>query len=330
MSRKRGPGGSSDTSSTPAERVLAMVARAPGGLHWLGEPARLLDAAWPDSLVEVYRAFDGASLFHEAVVLVPATQVRRRADAGVSGYAVGSLDGDDLVVDDRARVWRHEQDSGEWLPEGERFDRWLLGVIEAQEVLYERDGEFADEVFDDSGEPVPEVSERMQRRILKRDRDAPGPRWRLARALVQQGKVEAGRDQLETLVAARPEFAWAWYDLARISESLGALEQALDEMEAAATAQPGYEHAGFFWAQAARLARALGDEARRQACADRARADAPDLAAGQREGAQASLDEGDLDAALELVETALALSPRDLVAVDLRARIQARREAGDD
>jgi tetratricopeptide (TPR) repeat protein len=330
MARK---GHGREEGGSPLDRLVATIESAAAGMHWLGSPAILLDAAWPQALAEVYRRFDGAELFLGTLTLMPATQVQteRRDDPGATAeersttyYRVGQLEGDDLYVDDHGQVWRLEEDTGEWLAEGSRLDRWLLGVIEAQGTLYDREGEFSDEAFDEEGDVTAATSERMHRRILKRDRDAVAPRWRLARALVQQGNLEAARDELETAVATQPAFAWAWFDLGRISERLGELGNAVDEMEAAAQARPDYEHAGYFWAQAARLARAAGDEARREACTREALARSPGLVASQRDGARESLESGELEAARELIETAAALAPRDLMVMDLMARIHAR------
>jgi hypothetical protein len=319
--------------AAPLDRLVTAVGEAASGMHWLGAGAFVLDASWPAALAEVYRRFDGASLFLDTIVLAAASQVKgeRRGDAGVTEaerrsayHRVGEIEGDSLYVDDDGRVWRMEEDTGEWLLEGSRLDRWLLGVFEAQGMLYDRDGEFSDDAFDEDGDLTAVMSERMNRRLLKRDRDAAAPRWRLARAMVQQGKLAEAREQLEAVVAAEPAFAWAWFDLGRISEKLGELGGAVDELEAAAQARPEYEHAGYFWAQAARVAHVAGDEARRAACAREALARAPDLVARQRDGARASLEAGELEAARELVETAVALAPRDLMVLDLLARVHAR------
>ena len=324
--------------AAPLDRLVAAAGEAAQGMHWFGSGAIVLDASWPAALSEVYRQFDGASLFLDTIVLLPASQVHgvRRSDPGVTEaerrsvyYRVGELEGDELYVDDGGRVWRVEEDTGEWLLEGSRLDRWLLGVFEAQGMLYDREGEFSDEAFDEEGELTPAMSERMNRRLLKRDRDATAPRWRLARAMVQQGKLAEAREQLEAVVASEPSFAWAWFDLGRISEKLGELGGAVDELEAAAQARPEYEHAGYFWAQAARLAHAAGDEARRAVCAVEALKRAPDLAARQRDGARESLEAGELEAARELIETAAALAPRDLMVLDLLARVHARVDEQD-
>jgi Tfp pilus assembly protein PilF len=342
MRTERGKGGD-DT----AKRIEDVLRAHPAGMHRLNDltlrkeserkrapelqnesthsPAHSMVPGLPESLAAVYARFDGGEIFHETIVLLPAHRIAsERAPDGSPCFAVGEIAGDDLFVDRRGRVLRREQDTGEWLAEGSRFDRWLLGVIEAEGMLYDEDGEFRDDVFDDEGDVAAELSERMHRQVLKRDPRAPAPRWRLARALMQMGDTDRARDELEQVVEEAPGFAWAWFDLAQISEELGEHETAADEFTTAAEAVPGYEHAGFFWAHAARMAARAGDEPRRAACAARAVALDPHLARAQREGAEATLDEGDVDAARKLAELAAALAPRDLAVLDLLARLRAQ------
>lgn len=302
-----------------AQRISDLLEDDPVGLHQMGSPALMVDSDWPSPLAAVYRCFDGAELFHGAIVLSPSAQVAR--DDG--HWSVGEIAGDDLYVTPGGGVMRGEADTDEIVPEGSRFDLWFLGAVEAEGLLYEDDGEFRDGVFDANGELLPTILARRCRRILDRDTTAPAPRWRLARALLAMGQVAAARDELETVVAGCSEFPWAWFDLAQISERLGELEGARDEMCAAAEAVPDYEHAGFLWAHAARLAHALGDEASRAGFADKAMARAPDLVREQRAGAEATLDAGDPESARLLAELAAALAPRDLTVLDLLARIRA-------
>ncbi|MCG8422195.1 MAG: tetratricopeptide repeat protein [Proteobacteria bacterium] len=328
-------GKASSNEDSPASRIRQHLARDHAGVHRLGRPIAVLDSELPDSLSAVYRSFDGGELYHGIIVLRPSVEVCR--DLSVGGdrdlppflrettlFRVGEHNGDDLYVEGVGRVFRHEKDTGEWLAEGTRFDRWLLGMVEAEALLYDSDGEFIDGVFEDSGELEAEMVVRMNRRILARDRRAPAPRWRLARALARQGQLTRARDQLETAVADHPAFAWAWFDLAQISEKMAEPGAAIDELCAAAEAIPGYQYAGFFWAHAARIAVSMGDEARRVECADKALARDADLMRTQREGASATLATGDLESALILAELAAALAPRDVVVLDLVRAIRAR------
>ena len=303
-------------------RVRAALGKSAEGVHVLGAPAAALDLDLPAGLVAVYREADGAELFHGDLVLRPRADWERRGGR----VLVGELGEDSLwVAVEGGAVWRLEEDTGEWIEEGSSLDRWLWGWVEAQSALYDREGEFVDGVLDEEGELTEEAALERERRLLKRDRGAIGPRWRLSRLLARTGDKERARAELEEVVAARPGFGWAWYDLARLSEALGELDGARDEALAAAEADESYEHAPFFLAWAARLAAKVGDEAARAQLAGRALERAPDLAARQLEGAASLLEEGQVPQARELAELARALKPRDLAAADLLRRID---EAG--
>jgi tetratricopeptide (TPR) repeat protein len=301
-------------------RLVAALAHYEDGVHRLGEPAVALDADLPSALVAVYHKFDGADLFHDGLTLYPSAEWTRERGR----IRVGEMGGDGLWVDlEGGAVWRMEEDTGEWLEEGTRFERWLWGWVDAEAVLYERDGEFRSGVIGPEGDLVATTAIEHERRLLKRDRGAAAPRWRLARALAKEGNVDAARHELETVVEEHPRFAWAWYDLARLSEALGELGGAREEAVAAADADLEYEHAGFFLGWAARLAVLAGDDAARVDLAGRARAADPDLARRQLDGARASLEAGELDGARELVQLVLAVEPLDLAALDLKRKLAA-------
>ena len=193
-----------------ADRIRDVLGRFAAGVHRLGEPAHLLVADIPDGAAEVYRTFDGAELFHETLVLYPSRDVRE--EDGL--LHVGEVAGDELyVAADTGAVWRLESDTGELVEDGTSLDRWLAGFVDAETVIHQRDGEFVDGVFTEEGELTAEASVRRERAAVKRDRRAPGPRWRLARELARLGRLEEARDELEEVVALRPQFGWAWFDL---------------------------------------------------------------------------------------------------------------------
>jgi tetratricopeptide (TPR) repeat protein len=302
------------------ERVMDALRAYADGVHQLGEPAAAMDADLPEGVRAVWQAMDGAELFHGELVLYPRAAWTREAGK----LHVGEMGEDGLwVALDGGAVWRLEESTGEWIEEGSSADRWLSGWVDAEALLYDREGEFNEGAIDEEGELTPETEIARARALLKRDRRAAAPRWRLARALVRGGKVKAAREELEELVAQHPRFAWAWYDLARASEALGELAGAREEAVAAAEADSAYEHAGFFLAWAARLAMLAADEPARVALAARALAADGRLAERQLDGARASLEAGEVSGARELCEVALALAPRDLAALDLVRQIEA-------
>jgi tetratricopeptide (TPR) repeat protein len=310
---ERGDGGPSGL-----DRVLAQLDLAPAGLHDVAPPAGALPSGLPEALIDFYARCDGARLFLDTVELVPSAEVVRRDER----WVFGSLEGDELEIDDRGRVWRSDDSLDDLVCEGSRLDRWLAGVVDALAALYDEDGEFADGCFDEDGELLPEVGERALRAMLRRDPAAPGPRWRLAHILLTQDSVAEARAELEEVVAGEPSFAWAWLDLARISERLGELPGAVDEARAAADTSAGHPQAGYFHAQLARLASRAGDEATRAIAARRVADLAPELKAAQLEGASASLAAGDTESARGLVDLLRAVWPRDLEVLELARRVE--------
>jgi hypothetical protein len=301
------------------ERVLEIVEEAAPGLHDVEPPAPQLPNGLPPALIELYAQCDGMRLFIDAIEIVDA----RRVTTPMAGrWRFGEVDGDPVAIDSRGRIWRTDTSLDDDVCEGTQLGRWLHGLVEAMRLLYDDDGEFAD-VFDDDGEVKPDVRERQLKAQLKRDPAAPAPRWRLALALVDQGAIESARDQLEQVVADDPAFAWAWLDLARISEQLGDIGNAIDETRMAAETAEGTQHpqAGYFWSQLARLATRRADDVLRAQAATKVSLLDPSLKAAQLAGARESLEAGDIGSAKGLLELLRAVWPRDLEILDLARRI---------
>lgn len=319
MAKKRRNDDRGDSSPSGLDRVLELLDAAPAGLHDVAPPAAQLPSGLPEALIDFYARCDGARLFLDSVELVPSAEVEPRGEH----WMFGSLEGEDLLIDVRGRIWRSDESLDDLVCEGTRLDRWFAGVVDAIAVLYDDEGEFADGSFDEEGELLPAVGERQLRAMLRRDPGAPGPRWRLAHALLAQDSLTEGRAELEEVVANDRGFAWAWLDLAKISERLGELPGAIEEARAAAEAAAGHPQAGYFHAQLARIASRAGEEATRAAAARRAGELAPELKAAQLAGARESLAAGDLASARGLIDLLRAVWPRDLEVLELAGRVEA-------
>ncbi|HSR96661.1 MAG TPA: hypothetical protein VLM79_06300 [Kofleriaceae bacterium] len=302
------------------DRVFERLDAAPAGLHDLAAPAAQLPSGLPEVLIELYARCDGARLFLDSIELAPSADVT--AEDG--RWRFGTLEDEDLEIDRRGRIWRTDASLDDRVCEGTRLERWLAGVVDAVAMLYDDEGEFRDGCFDDDGELVAEVGERQLRAMLKRDPGAPGPRWRLAHALLSQDRTAEARGELEETVAHEPGFSWAWLDLAKISELVGELPGAIEEARAGAdaAAAAGHPQAGYFHAQLARIASRAGDEATRAVAARRAGELAPDLKTAQLVGARSSLEAGDAASARGLVDLLRAVWPRDLEVLELAGRVE--------
>lgn len=318
MAKKRRIDDRSDGGPDGLDRVLAQLAEAPPGLHEVEPPSPRLPSGLPPALIDLYARCDGMRLYRARVVLRPADAV----DARDGTWVFGAMEGADVRIDDRGRVWRNDALIDDLVCEGTRLDRWLGGVVDALAVLYDHAGELVEDVLDTDGELLPVVRERQLRMQLKRDVAALGPRWRLAHAMFSMSQLEEGRLELEQVVARDPSFAWAWLDLAIISEKLGELTGAVDEARAAVDAAARHPQVGYFHAQLARIAARAGDEATRALAAREAAKRGADLKASQLTGVDEALAAGDLLSARGLVELLRAVWPSDPDVLDRAQRVE--------
>lgn len=309
-----------DESPGGLDRVFASLEDAPAGLHDVAPPAAELPKGLPEALIELYARCDGARLYLDAIELLPSAQVTMDAPAK---WRFGAVDGDAVAIDHRGRIWRFDPSLDDDILDGTGLERWLAGLVEATGLMYDSDGEFAEDAFGEDGEIEPLLRERQLRAQLKRDPAAPAPRWRLAHALLEQGTTTDARNELEQVVADDPAFAWAWLDLSRISEQVGELSGAVDEARMGAQTAEGTRHpqAGYFWAQLARLASRTGDELLRAEAATKSSLLSPELKRAQLEGVRESLEAGDAASAKGLLELLRAVWPRDLEVLELARKI---------
>lgn len=303
----------------PLARVFAVIEDAPPGLHDVDPPTDDLPVGLPGPLIELYAHCDGARIFGESVEIVASADVEEENNR----WRFAISDGDPLFLDRKGKVWRNEESIEDDVCEGTRIDRWLAGMLDALDLVFDGDGEFAEDVFDEDGEMLPIIREKQLRAQLKRDSAAPAPRWRLAQVLLDQGAVQEARNELEQVVASDPAFSWAWLDLARVSEKLGEASGAVDEARMAAEAAEGVQHpqAGYFWSHVARLAARTGNDMVRAEAATKASLLAPDLKRAQIDGVRQCLDSGDTESAKGLLELLRAVWPRDLEVLELARRV---------
>jgi hypothetical protein len=326
--KRKGGGIGREEEDTAVDRILGALERWPDGMHDLGEPTADIPQRWPPTVVDVYLTMNGARLFGDAIVLHPGNELPPADDDG--RVLFGTFDDEPVWFDMKGRVWREDPDTGDRYVDGTSLDRWLHGAIDATAMLFDVDGEFAEDAFTEDGELTTEIAIARARAQVKRDSKAPGPRWRLARMLAEEGELAQARVELETVVANEPGLSWAWLDLARISERLGELAGATDEARAAADANPAHEQRAYFYAEAARYAALAGDEAARAELARAALGVDAGLVKGQLAGANDRLGEGEIDAAAHLAAMARALAPRDLEVLDLVKRVEAARTADEN
>jgi len=303
------------------ERAFALLEEALPGLHDVTPPAGTVPSGLPEQLIELYAYCDGLRMYHDTVEIVPSREV----EMPVPGrWRFGTVEGDPVAIDIRGKVWRTDEELDDDVCDGTRLDRWLSGLLDAYGVLYDAEGEFHDDLFDDEGDLLPKIRDKHLRAYLKRDPASPGMRWKLAHSLLEDGVDDDARNELEQVVADDPVFAWAWLDLARVSEQLGELGGAIDEARMAAEAAEGVQHpqGGYFWSQVARLASRAGNDMVRAEAATKASLLAPDLKKAQIAGARELIDAGDKTSAKGLLDLLRAVWPRDLEVLELARRVE--------
>jgi tetratricopeptide (TPR) repeat protein len=334
------------------ERFREAVARLPDGLLRPSAPAsdaqiaaaeEQLGAPLPAAFASFLRSFDGADLFHEAIVIAgvgpdaPRTLMELNEDGGRELVFAEAVAGDRFAFDARGRVVRLRADSDDRVLAGSAFELWLDATVARERVLYGSDGEFAPDVFDDDGEEVvPLVVVRQMERALKVDPGSAEAEHERGVALRRLGKTARAVEAFTSATALDPDAAWVWFDLGRTAleaPSPGAgLDPAvaLDAFRRAAALETG-PAAARLHAWAARAAVAAGDEGAAAAAREAALKREPSLLDGLLRAEAEARHEGDEPARLESEALRLALAPasaprRSLRVVDHR-EVEAPRPA---
>ncbi|HJZ89217.1 MAG TPA: SMI1/KNR4 family protein [Polyangia bacterium] len=314
------------------------------GVHRLGAPVEPVQLAAAQAqlgqpLPPTYRDFlaswDGVELFHDELRVwgaqaCAAENLRARAQEQwppamiLCGVNAG---GDRFAIEAggaNAVVHEFESETGLRWVAASCFARWLERVMAEGSLIYDREGEFKSGRFEGEGLSAP-LRLKRARRAAKIDPDASKVRYELGKALADAGEPAAAERELARAVELDPGAIWAWFDLGRLRLSERDFSGAEAAFVRATAADPEFEHAGYFAAWAARAALARHDAD--AAAAHRARALAldPALPARQVLAAQHELAAGARREALELVELALAVSPRDMQALELKRRASSGR-----
>lgn len=315
MAKKRGD------DVDPLDRIFTLLEDAAPGLHDVDAPIEELPTGLPGPLIDLYARCDGARIFVDTLAILPSAEVTEDNNR----WSFATLDGESISVDRRGKIWRHDESVDDDVIDGTRLDRWLAGQLDALDLIFDRDGEYSDDVFDEDGDLMPIIIEKQLRAQLKRDAAAPAPRWRLAQVLLEQESLVEARNELEQVVADDPAFSWAWLDLARVSERIGEVSGAIDEARMAAEAAEGVQHpqSGYFWSHVARIASRAGNDLVRAQAATKASLLAPDLKRAQIAGVRECIEAEDPTSAKGLLELLRAVWPRDLEVLELARRVDA-------
>ena len=275
----------------------------------------------PASYASFLRSFDGADLFHEAIVLggvgpdAPRSLLElnpvRPAPELVFAEAV---DGDRFALADDGHVVRlraEPEAAGSGYGAGAGYDErwragtdfpsWLDATVAHERVLYGPDGEFAPEAFEpESGEIAPIVALRQAERALKVDPGAAEAEHERGVALRRLGRLKHSAEAFRRAGTLDPPNPWPWFDLGRVSLAMGSAgaRQALESFETAAQRGGGGPDGARLWAWAARAAAACALPERLARCRQEALEREPRLADSlrrARDSAAKASDDGDGD-----------------------------------
>lgn len=301
------------------------MARLPAGLIRVHPPAgpeeiarveEKLGRPLPAAYASFLRSFDGADLFHESVVIAGVGRGTTRALQTVPQERPGELVfaealwGDRYALDADGRVLRHDPGADERAIAGTSFERWLDATVAREQILFGPDGEYAEDVFDPSGQEVtPTIALRQAERALKVDPGAADTEHARGLALVRLGRRDAALAAFRAAGELDANNPWPLFDLGRTALALDKPAAALPAFRQAAAATREDATAARLLAWAVRAAVAGGDEATAKELRREALARDPQLVAGLTRAASAAGEDADDEARAEEIALLEAVAP---------------------
>ncbi|HEY7376006.1 MAG TPA: SMI1/KNR4 family protein [Polyangia bacterium] len=306
------------------DRFRSAVARLPAGLIRVRPPAApeeiaraeaALGRPLPEAYASFLRSFDGADLFHESVVIAGvgpgATRELGALEPGRPGELVfaEAIAGDRFALDAGGRVLRYDPGAEERALAGSRFTSWLDATVAREQILFGPDGEYADDVFDPSGQEVlPAIALRQAERALKVDPGAADAEHARGLALARLGRREAALAAFRAATELDADNPWPWFDLGRGALALDRPAIALPAFRRAAAAIGEPASAARLLAWCVRAAVAAGDDGAAVAARGEALAKDPHLVDGLVRSVADAEDDA-RDEALALVEAVAPGTP---------------------
>jgi tetratricopeptide (TPR) repeat protein len=290
-------------------------ARLAGGLVRRGPPATAAELAaaekalgrrLPGPYAAFLSMFDGAELFNEGLVLAGVGASAARALVELSPDASAPLvfaegaagDRYEFGEGDDPAVWHIRPDGERWHA-GSTYPRWLDSYLAREALLYDSEGEFVLEAFEEDGQELtPTFALRQAERALRKDPDAGETHHDLALALRRLGRSESALEHFVKASDLDPQNPWTWFDRARAQLAEGAAAPATEAFRRAGETAAGVEGARFF-AWAARAAEEAGLPAEAEKARQAALARDPEIRASLERAAEAAAAEDDEDATRE-------------------------------
>jgi hypothetical protein len=301
------------------DRFRVELRKYAAGVHDVGEPLPSPPAELPSELRELYQSWNGARLFADTIVIVPASEVT----PAPGGWRIGEWPEGTLEIDANGRV-RSRDDEGAAIVVGSTLERFVAAAMAREAVLVDREGEFKD-VFDEEGITQAARSKQTEA-ALKIDPLSAAWQLEVAERAFDDGDEGAAQQALARAVAIDEQAGDAWALLGALQRRSGRLDAAEASFARAAGAASGGVRAERA-AEAARAASEAGRDDARAGHAAMARAADPEAAARWTGEARALLEAGDADGALNRATLATAIDPdgaaKDIVR-DARTRARLR------
>jgi hypothetical protein len=299
------------------ERFREAIARLPTGLirpgpkgdpEIIAQTQSTLGIRLPPAFESFLHSFDGADLFHEAVVVAgvgPGAPQRLldingnpRAGAAEPDLMFAEVSGGDrYAFVGGGRVVRIRSGSEERSIAGGDFSSWLDGVVAYHRVLYGPDGEFSPDVFEPDGlEVVPLMALRQAERAVRLCPESAEWHQERGHALRRLGRMGEATQAFARAAALDPRDPWSRFHLGRAALAMGpvATSEAGAAFEAAAELESGMTCARL-WVWAARAAQIGVAPERLALCRREALAIEPALATELRRALDAARADGDPD-----------------------------------
>ncbi len=280
-----------ELGGVPSAAALAQTAARVGG--------------WPPGVEAFYQSFDGARLFADSFILLPAAELDPKSDGTLHLGTALELE---LRVDARGHI-RELDESGDSIVVGTSVERWLDALMARERLVVDREGEWKEVFSDDGQELLPAVRERRASAGKKCDPGAALFWFESAELRLEEGNLADARTLLQKAVELDPDAPALHTVLAGALVEAGDLDAAGTHYWAAAEHSSAGEVRARRFAQAAELAQRRGDAATKQragAAALAAAASAPAKWLSEAEGAFA---EADYDTAQHLASLSQAVSP---------------------
>ena len=181
--------------------------------------ARLL---WPlpPSYIDFLSSWNGVTLFHDALILHPASALRPTGPADRFVCIGEAFDGE-LWLDKSGRLRLISEVAPDPMVCGSDIEHWLDATLGRETLIFDREGEFRD-VFEEDGEALSSAVRRKRAQVgARQDPDAALYPYELAELLCEESDLDGARQLLQKAVALDSEAGPAWELLSGLLQKLG-------------------------------------------------------------------------------------------------------------